>query len=104
VRVVDPAGNPVPGASVEIAGKTTGVIHRKTGIDGTVRVEANLAKAGDIVAIAEGLQKTRVKYLLNEKGEAEVEVRLLLPGHVEKIVVKESAGRRFWNWPTSCTR
>jgi len=104
VRVIDPNGRPVPGARLEVWGPDPGGITRETGRDGTVLITGQLFTAGTIIVDAVGFERSKGEYGLNKSNEADAEIRLRLADHVEKVVVRESTGRRFWNWLTSCTR
>jgi hypothetical protein len=44
------------------------------------------------------------KRILEGGGDLKLDVKMVLRGQDVKVDVKESAGRRFWNWITSCTR
>ena len=78
--------------------------HSRTDDDGNAVVSD--VEPGEVKVSVErdGFSVWRAKRGVNGGGELRLEVSLILRGQDVKVDVKESAGRRFWNWLSSCTR
>jgi hypothetical protein len=102
--VWDASGRVVAGADVLVEGERGQTLHGRT--DWAGNASFNGVNAGDVKVSVErdGFSVWRVKRLLSGGGELKLEAKMVLRGQDVKVDVKESAGRRFWNWLSSCTR
>lgn len=102
--VWDASGRVVAGADVLVEGERGQTLHGRT--DWAGNASFNGVNAGDVKISVErdGFSVWRAKRLLSGGGEVRLDVKMVLRGQDVKVDVKESAGRRFWNWLSSCTR
>jgi hypothetical protein len=104
VLVTDPLGKPVGGAHLEMEWPDGKKLQVTTDAQGAAALEKLTPGAVAVTVEAAGLQAWRKVRDVAALGETEIPVELALAPHTEKVLVKEPAGRRFWNWLTSCTR
>ena len=104
LTVRDASGGAVAGADVVAESEFGQRLHGRT--DGEGRLDLGGMEPGEVkVSVArDGFAAWTSKRDLNAGGEVRLDVKLLLRGQDVKVDVKESAGRRFWNWLSSCTR
>jgi hypothetical protein len=102
--VWDASAGLVAGADVLVEGERGQSLHGKT--DWAGNAVFSDVNAGDLKITVErdGFSIWRAKRVLNGGGELKFEAKLMLRGQDVKVDVKGSAGRRFWNWLSSCTR
>ena len=104
LSVRDGSGGVIAGAEVVVVSASGATRHSRTDDDGHAVVSD--VEPGEVKVSVErdGFSVWRAKRGVNGGGELRLEVSLILRGQDVKVDVKESAGRRFWNWLSSCTR
>lgn len=104
LTVRDASGGAVAGADVVAESEFGQRSHGRT--DGEGSLVLGELEAGEVKVSVEreGFVAWRTKRDLNAGGEVRLDVKMVLRGQDVKVEVKESAGRRFWNWLSSCTR
>lgn len=98
VLVRDSSGSVVPDAEV-VLGEG---LHGRTDWAGIAIFPDLLAGERTLTVEKSGFATWRETRVV--RGDERIVVRLVLRGQDVKVDVKESAGRRFWNWLSSCTR
>jgi hypothetical protein len=102
--VWDASGRVVAGADVLVEGERGQSLHGRTDWAGNAMFSDVNAGEFKVTVEREGFSIWRAKRVLSGGGEVKLEAKLMLRGQDVKVEVKESAGRRFWNWLSSCTR
>jgi hypothetical protein len=106
VRLVvrDAGGGALEGADVVFVHEMGTALHGRTDADGSLVFPGVLAGEYKVRVEREGFVAWEAKRMLEGGGDLKLDVKMVLRGQDVKVDVKESAGRRFWNWITSCTR
>lgn len=102
--VWDASGRVVTGADVLVEGERGQSLHGRTDFGGNAVFSDVNAGEVKVSVEREGFSIWRTKRVLSGGGEVKLEAKLMVRGQDVKVDVKESAGRRFWNWLNSCTR
>ena len=104
LTVLDASGGALAGAEVLVLGEFGQSVHGRTDGEGSLVLDQLEAGEVKVSVEREGFVAWRTKRDLNAGGEVRLDVKMVLRGQDVKVDVKESAGRRFWNWLSSCTR
>lgn len=104
LSVRDGSGAVVAGADVLVMSDGGAARHGRTDDDGNAAIGDVESGEVKVTVEREGFVAWRGARELSRGGEVRLDVKLVLRGQDVKVEVKESAGRRFWNWLSSCTR
>jgi hypothetical protein len=104
LTVRDASGGALAGAEVLVLGEFGQSVHGRTDGEGSAVLTGLEAGAVKVSVEREGFVAWRGARELSRGGEVRLDVKMVLRGQDVKVDVKESAGRRFWNWLSSCTR
>jgi hypothetical protein len=104
LMVLDASGGAVVGAEVLVLGEFGQSVHGRTDGEGSAVFTGLEAGEVKVSVEREGFVAWRGTRELSRGGEVRLDVKMVLRGQDVKVDVKESAGRRFWNWLSSCTR
>lgn len=104
VAVIDPSGKAIQSATV--AAECADSQKRSTRTDAAGHAQfANLPTGNCRIAIAQpGFENWATTLPVEEGKDARLDAPLQLARRNESVAVKESLGKRFKNWLTSCTR
>lgn len=104
LTVRDASGGAVEGADVLVLGEFGQSLRGRTDGEGSLVLGDLEAGELNVSVERERFVAWRTKRDLNAGGEVRLDVKMVVRGQDVKVDVKESAGRRFWNWLSSCTR
>lgn len=104
VAVSDPRDKPIGNAEITADCGGAGKVHGLTDEKGNAVLPLLHESDCKVAVVAAGFQPWETVQHVPSGGTVRLRAKLSLPTHQERVDVHPSAGRRFWNWMTSCTR